>query len=144
MIKNSFLTEKKGQSVVEFAVMLPIFLLVMMISLGMCFGIYHKLVLNDLIMDVARVVAVSDNESTTDIETKVDGILEAYEDHGAFLINTTDDTLFTLTWTTQTVDIVYKVITVSARYTGLRLPFIGILPISDRIIFPYVDHGTGI
>lgn len=144
MSKQVFLSEKKGQSVIEFAMMLPIFLLVMMVSLGACFGIYYKLVMNQLIMDVARVISVSDNETTSVIDMKIEGILEAYENHGSFLLNTTDDTLFTLSWTTQTEDVVYKVVIVNARYTGLRLPFIGIMPISDRIIFPYVDHGTGI
>lgn len=139
-----FNKEQKGQSVIEFSMMLPIFLLIVMFSIEICFGTYYKMVLNHLLLDVARVVAVSDNETTSALNSKVQGILTSYQNKGSLLFQTKNTSLFTLTWTTQTVDVVYKVITVQASYTGIKLPFIGTLNVSDKLIFPYVDHGTGI
>jgi Flp pilus assembly protein TadG len=139
-----FTKEQKGQSIVEFSLMLPVFLLIMMFIIEICFGVYYKIVINQILLDVARVVAVSDNETITQTNNKVQAILDAYQSHGAIFIRTKDTSLFSVSWTTQTIDIIYKVITVKARYTGLRLPFMGTLPVSDQIIFPYVEAGSGI
>lgn len=129
-----------GQSIVEFSLMLPIFLLVMMFAIELCFGAYYKIVINQLLLDVARVVSVSDNETSTQTNNKIQAILNAYQNQGAIYLKAKDTSLFTVSWTIQTVNIIYKVVTVKARYTGVRLPFIGTLPVSDQLIFPFVEH----
>jgi Flp pilus assembly protein TadG len=131
---------QQGQSIVEFSLMLPVFLLVMMFAIELCFGVYYKIVINQLLLDVARVVAVSDNETSTQTNNKIQAILNAYQSQGAIYLKAKDTSLFTVSWTVQTINIIYKVATVKARYTGVRLPFIGTLPVSDQLIFPFVEH----
>lgn len=132
---------QKGQSIVEFSLMLPVFLLIMMFIVELCFGVYYKIVINQILIDVARVVAVSDNETTAQTNNKIQAILNAYQSQGAIFIKAKDTSLFNVTWTIQTVNVIYKIITVKARYTGQRLPFIGTLPVSDQLIFPFVQAG---
>jgi Flp pilus assembly protein TadG len=136
--------EQKGQSIVEFSMMLPVFLLIMFFAIELSFGVYYKMVLNQLILDVARVVSVSKNETTTQLNNKVQAVLSAYQNKSAIVFQTRNTSLFTFSWTIETVDVIYKVIVVKARYTGIKLPFIGTLPVSDQIIYPYIDHGIGI
>ena len=136
--------KEKGQSLVEFALLLPIMLFIMMFAIEISMGAYYKMVVNQIMLDVARVVAVSDNETSGALNLKVQAILTAYQSQGALHILSRDTSLFSVTWTTETVDIIYKIITVTGRYTGVRLPFIGTLPIGDQLIYPFLDHGTGI
>jgi Flp pilus assembly protein TadG len=134
-----FRTQEKGQSIVEFSMMLPVFLLIVMFSIEICFGTYYRIVLNQLLINAARVVAVSENETSTQLNNKIQAILASYQNQGAIKFSTTDTSLFTLSWTKQTVNVIYKTVTVKAKYTGVRLPFVGTLTILDQLVFPYVD-----
>jgi len=131
--------KQKGQSLVEFAVLLPVLLFVVMFAIEISMGAYYKMILNQIMLDVARVVAVSDAGSTEDLNEKVQGILTAYQSQGALRILSSDTSLFSITWTSETIDIFYSLITVTGRYTGVRLPFIGTLPVSDQLVYPYID-----
>jgi Flp pilus assembly protein TadG len=133
--------EQIGQSIVEFSLMIPVFLLIMMFAIEICFGVYYKMVLNHLLIDVARVVSVSSFETPTQLNNKIQSLLTSYQSQGALLFRTKDASLFSVSWTIQTIDVLnQKVITVKARYTGVRLPFIGTLPVSDQLIYPYVSY----
>lgn len=129
---------------VEFALLLPVLLFIVMFAIEICMGSYYKMVLNHIMLDVARVVAVSETESAGDLNQKIQGILTAYQNQGALHIHSRDASLFSVTWTTETVDILYKVITVTGRYNGVRLPFIGNLLVSDQLIYPFVVHSSGL
>ena len=134
-----FKNQQKGQSIVEFSMMLPVFLLIVMFSIEICFGVYYKMVLNQLLLNVARAVAVSENETSAQLDNKIQAILTSYQNHGAIQFKTKDTSLFTLSWTKKTENIIYKIVTIKAVYTGVRLPFIGTLTVSDQLVFPYVD-----
>jgi len=139
--RKRFNNDSKGQSIVEFAVMVPILLLTIMVFLEMSFSIYYKIVLNHLLLDVARIVAISKDETSTQINAKIQAIRNAYANEGAFLFRTNDSSKFSITWEgPTTVNIIYKTITVQASYTGIQLPFIGPLPVSDELVFAYVDQ----
>lgn len=136
--------KEQGQSVVEFALLLPILLFIVMFAIEISMGAYYKMILNQIMLDVARIVAVSDNQTSSELNADVQAILTAYQNQGALHIRATDTSLFSITWSTETVDILYKIITVTGRYTGVQLPFIGTLPVSDQLVYPFLDHGSGI
>lgn len=138
---DPFSNDRKGQSIVEFALMVPLLLMCIMVFLEISFNVYYKMVLNHLLLDVARIVAVSKDEPTSQTNSKIQSVIDAYANQGAIIFRTKDSSKFSVSWQGPTVEnVIYKSIVVRARYTGIRLPFVGPLPVSDEIIFPYVDH----
>lgn len=133
---SKFYRNDGGQSIVEFALLLPIMLLITFFVLSIALGNYYKTTLNNMIREVARVVSVSENEAPEKTEEKVNKVVQAYATFGPLVLEVDDADKFKLEWDEEIVSITYKAITVSATYSGLDLPFIGPFAVSSKLVYP--------
>lgn len=134
--RKLFKESEKGQSVVELALFLPIILLITFFALEISLGTYYKLILNNIVREVARVVSVSEGEAPEATEEKINNLLQAYSANGPLVLPVNDPEKFELILEENILDITYKSIEVKATYRGLDLPFIGPLTVSSNIVFP--------
>ena len=72
---------EKGQSIVEFALFLPVILLVVFVSIQISIIAYYRLVLNQVLTDLARTVSVTENPDNVVCQNRIESILDFYSEN---------------------------------------------------------------
>lgn len=127
---------ENGQSIVEFALLLPIMLLITFFALELSLSTYYKLTLNNMVREVARVISVSESEEPEVTSSKVNTIIQTFATEGPLVLEVNDPEKFTLNWNEEIINVTYKSITVSATYSDLSLPFIGPIVVKSMLVYP--------
>ncbi len=133
---SKFCRNENGQSIVEFALLLPIMLLITFFALELSLSTYYKLTLNNMVREVARVVSVSESEAPEVTSSKVNSIIQTFAAKGPLRLEVNDPEKFTLDWNEEIINVTYKSITISATYSGLSLPFIGPVVVKSMLVYP--------
>jgi len=131
---------EKGQSTIELALFIPIFLLTAFLIVEIILGSYCRLVLNNVVREVARIVSVSEGENPDLTQAKVKKILDRFSANGPIRLDENEPEIFSLTWEENILDISYKTITVKATYRGIKIPLVGTLNVTASIIYPKLSR----
>jgi Flp pilus assembly protein TadG len=133
---SAFYRNENGQSIIEFALLLPIMLLITFFALELSLSTYYKLTLNNMVREVARIISVSESETSEITSSKVDALIQTFATNGPLVLEVNDPEKFTLDWNEEIVNVTYKYITISATYKGLNFPFIGPIVVKSMLVYP--------
>ncbi|MCE5223928.1 pilus assembly protein [bacterium] len=131
-------TGEKGQSIVEFALFLPVILLVVFVAIQITIIAYYRLLLNQALTDIARTIAVTENPDNTVCQNRIDSILDFYSENALVAMPLDNNALFTWGWEREATAGLHGVVIIRGVYQGMRLPFISDYVISDSICYPSV------
>ena len=133
---SAFYINENGQSIIEFALLLPIMLLITFFALELSLSTYYKLTLNNMVREVARIISVSESETSEITSSKVDALIQTFATNSPLVLEVNDPEKFTLDWNEEIVNVTYKYITISATYKGLNFPFIGPIVVKSMLVYP--------
>jgi len=133
---STFFKSENGQSIVEFALLLPVMLLITFFALELSLSTYYKLTLNNMVREVARVISVSESEAPEVTSGKINTIIQTFATKGPLVLEVNDPEKFNLDWNEEIINVTYKSITISATYNGLSLPFIGPIVVKSMLVYP--------
>ncbi len=127
---------EKGQSIVEFAFIVGLLFLVMMVFINLGLGVYYKIQLNQLAHDMARVYSLSSYEDLSTTAQKIDFLLDHYENGGPFVLELRDSSRFNYTVHEEEYSEKLYMVSVRCTYWGAFYPFVGRLQISSQHTYP--------
>lgn len=142
MNKASFHNKENGQSIVEFALFLPIILLVVFVAIQISIIAYYRLVVNQVLSDIARTISVTENPDDSVCQNRINSILDFYSQHAIIPIDLNNADLFTWQWVRQDSIDNQEIVIISCSYRGMRLPFVDEYVISDSLCYPSVFSTT--
>lgn len=131
-------SSEKGQSIIEFALFLPIILLIVFVAIQISIIAYYRLVVNQVLTDIARTVAVVENPEDPTCQNRITSILDFYTDNAIIPMQINDSSLFTWKWSREQATTINQMIIVQCEYHGMRLPFIDDYVISDALCYPSI------
>jgi hypothetical protein len=89
-----------------------------------------------MVREVARIISVSESETSEITSSKVDALIQTFATNGPLVLEVNDPEKFTLDWNEEIVNVTYKYITISATYKGLNFPFIGPIVVKSMLVYP--------
>lgn len=131
-------TGEKGQSIVEFALFLPVILLIVFVAIQISIIAYYRLLLNQALTDIARTIAVTENPDNTVCQNRIESILDFYSENALVAMQLNNNALFAWEWEREATTGLHEVVIISGTYHGMKLPFINDYIISDSICYPSV------
>ena len=129
---------EKGQSIVEFALFLPVILLIVFVAIQISIIAYYRLLLNQALTDLARTIAVTENPESVLCQNRIESILDFYSENAVISMQLNDSDLFVWEWERETTVGLHALVIISGTYHGMRLPFIREYIISDSLCYPSV------
>ena len=131
-------SNEKGQSIVEFALFLPVILLIVFVAIQISIIAYYRLLLNQALTDIARTIAVTANPDDVVCQNRIDSILDFYSENAMITMQLNNSALFTWEWVREATEGLNEMVIISGTYHGMRLPFIRDYVISDSLCYPSV------
>jgi len=142
MNKTNLNKNENGQSIVEFALFLPVILLVVFVSIQISIIAYYRLVINQVLSDIARTVSVTENPDDSVCQNRINGILDFYSQNTIITMEINNTDLFSWQWIRQDSIENHELVIISCSYKGMRLPFVEEYIISDSLCYPSVYGST--
>jgi len=131
-------SSEKGQSIVEFALFLPVILLIVFVAIQISIIAYYRLLLNQALTDLARTIAVAENPESVLCQNRIESILDFYSENALVTMQLNDSDLFVWEWERETTVGLHELVIIRGTYHGMRLPFIREYAISDSLCYPSV------
>ena len=117
---------------------LPVILLIVFVAIQISIIAYYRLVLNQVLADLARTVSVTENPDNVVCQNRIESILEFYSENAMIPMQVDDDTLFEWEWTREATAGLNQMVVITGTYHGMRLPFIREYIITDSVCYPSV------
>jgi len=127
---------EKGQSIIEFALFLPLILFVIFVAIQISMVAYYRLALNQILTDLARTISVTENPEEASCQNRVESILTFYSEHTMLSMQVDNSSIFTWNWTRETTPEQIDMVIITGTYHGMQLPFIGEYQITDSVCYP--------